>query len=194
LESDVRLYNYQLSRNVGAEGLVLLTVLVQTSAGICESDAMDRADESASHHSSFWHLCSPRGSVPNNTPESVLTAQPLSKENYASLTHASSNRQRKSPYTTASNSRRTSLSEATLRSLSMSIGSLGYGYGTAWPRKESSSGPGEVSVWSSVLCPSLRVVCSDWAQAIWGVEQKVRRFAVRTDTRLRHESQIALVL
>jgi ATP-binding cassette subfamily D (ALD) long-chain fatty acid import protein len=29
-----RLYNYQLSRNVGAEGLVLLTVLVQTSAGI----------------------------------------------------------------------------------------------------------------------------------------------------------------
>lgn len=31
-----RLYNYQLSRNVGAEGLVLLTVLVQTSAGLRE--------------------------------------------------------------------------------------------------------------------------------------------------------------
>jgi ATP-binding cassette subfamily D (ALD) long-chain fatty acid import protein len=30
------LYNYQLSRNVGAEGLVLLTVLVQTSAEICK--------------------------------------------------------------------------------------------------------------------------------------------------------------
>lgn len=27
-----RLYNYQLSRNVGAESLVLLTILVQTSA------------------------------------------------------------------------------------------------------------------------------------------------------------------
>ncbi|KAK1927880.1 ABC transporter transmembrane region 2-domain-containing protein [Papiliotrema laurentii] len=31
---DVILYNYQLSRNVGAEGLVILTVLVQTSAGL----------------------------------------------------------------------------------------------------------------------------------------------------------------
>jgi ATP-binding cassette subfamily D (ALD) long-chain fatty acid import protein len=39
------LYNYQLSRNVGAEGLVLLTVLVQTSAGICESSKARDADE-----------------------------------------------------------------------------------------------------------------------------------------------------
>lgn len=31
---DVILYNYQLSRNVGAEGLVLLTVLIQTSAAL----------------------------------------------------------------------------------------------------------------------------------------------------------------
>ncbi|RSH92711.1 hypothetical protein EHS25_008157 [Saitozyma podzolica] len=31
---DVILYNYQLSRNVGAEGLVILTILVQTSAGL----------------------------------------------------------------------------------------------------------------------------------------------------------------
>ncbi|WVR05650.1 hypothetical protein IAU60_002672 [Kwoniella sp. DSM 27419] len=31
---DVILYNYQLSRNVGAEGLVILTVLVQASAGL----------------------------------------------------------------------------------------------------------------------------------------------------------------
>ncbi len=31
---DVILYNYQLSRNVGAEGLVLLTVLVQSSAAL----------------------------------------------------------------------------------------------------------------------------------------------------------------
>lgn len=31
------LYNYQLSRNVGAEGLVVLTILVQISAGLCES-------------------------------------------------------------------------------------------------------------------------------------------------------------
>ena len=30
------LYNYQLSRNVGAEGLVILTILVQTSAGLRE--------------------------------------------------------------------------------------------------------------------------------------------------------------
>lgn len=33
---DVILYNYQLSRNVGAEGLVLLTILVQVSAVACE--------------------------------------------------------------------------------------------------------------------------------------------------------------
>ena len=31
---DVILYNYQLSRNVGAEGLLLLTVLVQSSAAL----------------------------------------------------------------------------------------------------------------------------------------------------------------
>ena len=33
---DVILYNYQLSQNVGAEGLVLLTVLVQASAALCQ--------------------------------------------------------------------------------------------------------------------------------------------------------------
>jgi ATP-binding cassette subfamily D (ALD) long-chain fatty acid import protein len=33
---DVILYNYQLSRNVGAEGLILLTGLVQLSAIMCE--------------------------------------------------------------------------------------------------------------------------------------------------------------
>ena len=31
---DVILYNYQLSQNVGAEGLVLLTVLIQSSAAL----------------------------------------------------------------------------------------------------------------------------------------------------------------
>lgn len=31
---DVLLYNYQLSRNVGAEGLVLLTIVVQSSAAL----------------------------------------------------------------------------------------------------------------------------------------------------------------
>lgn len=34
---DVILYNYQLSRNVGAEGLVLLTILVQSSAMLRKS-------------------------------------------------------------------------------------------------------------------------------------------------------------
>ena len=34
---DVCLYNYQLAQNVGAEGLVLLTGLVQASAALCES-------------------------------------------------------------------------------------------------------------------------------------------------------------
>lgn len=33
---DVILYNYQLSQNVGAEGLILLTVLIQGSAALCE--------------------------------------------------------------------------------------------------------------------------------------------------------------
>lgn len=32
---DVILYNYQLSQNIGAEGLVLLTVLTQSSAALC---------------------------------------------------------------------------------------------------------------------------------------------------------------
>jgi ATP-binding cassette, subfamily D (ALD), peroxisomal long-chain fatty acid import protein len=32
---DVILYNYQLSQNVGAEGLILLTVLIQGSAALC---------------------------------------------------------------------------------------------------------------------------------------------------------------
>ena len=31
---DVILYNYQLSQNVGAEGLVILTVLVQSTAAL----------------------------------------------------------------------------------------------------------------------------------------------------------------
>lgn len=31
---DVILYNYQLSQNVGAEGLILLTILVQLSAAL----------------------------------------------------------------------------------------------------------------------------------------------------------------
>lgn len=33
---DVILYNYQLSQNVGAEGLVLLTVFIQLSAALCK--------------------------------------------------------------------------------------------------------------------------------------------------------------
>lgn len=32
---DVILYNYQLSQNVGAEGLLVLTILVQASAVMC---------------------------------------------------------------------------------------------------------------------------------------------------------------
>lgn len=32
---DVILYNYQLSQNIGAEGLVLLTILIQSSAALC---------------------------------------------------------------------------------------------------------------------------------------------------------------
>ena len=34
---DVVLYNYQLSQNVGAEGMILLTVLIQGSAALCKS-------------------------------------------------------------------------------------------------------------------------------------------------------------
>jgi ATP-binding cassette, subfamily D (ALD), peroxisomal long-chain fatty acid import protein len=34
---DVILYNYQLSQNVGAEGLLILTVVVQASAAMCET-------------------------------------------------------------------------------------------------------------------------------------------------------------
>jgi ATP-binding cassette subfamily D (ALD) long-chain fatty acid import protein len=33
---DVILYNYQLSQNVGAEGLVLLTFFIQISAALCK--------------------------------------------------------------------------------------------------------------------------------------------------------------
>jgi hypothetical protein len=35
---DVILYNYQLSRNVGAEGILLLTLLVQSSAALRKSN------------------------------------------------------------------------------------------------------------------------------------------------------------
>jgi ATP-binding cassette subfamily D (ALD) long-chain fatty acid import protein len=38
---DVILYNYQLSRNVGAEGLILLTALVQLSAILRQSFAIN---------------------------------------------------------------------------------------------------------------------------------------------------------
>ena len=37
---DVILYNYQLSQSVGAEGLVLLTVLVQLSAALCKNSCI----------------------------------------------------------------------------------------------------------------------------------------------------------
>jgi ATP-binding cassette subfamily D (ALD) long-chain fatty acid import protein len=37
---DVILYNYQLSQNVGAEGLVLLTILVQLSAALRKDFAL----------------------------------------------------------------------------------------------------------------------------------------------------------
>lgn len=37
---DVILYNYQLSQNVGAEGLVMLTVLVQLSAALCKNSCI----------------------------------------------------------------------------------------------------------------------------------------------------------
>ena len=36
-EAKRSLYNYQLSRNVGAEGLIILTALVQVSAGMRKS-------------------------------------------------------------------------------------------------------------------------------------------------------------
>jgi hypothetical protein len=57
------LYNYQLSRNVGAEGLVILTILVQTSAGLREwNDALGASPimlivRSPSHHPSLRRLC-----------------------------------------------------------------------------------------------------------------------------------------
>ena len=39
---DVILYNYQLSQNVGAEGLLLLTILVQSSAALREFTELPR--------------------------------------------------------------------------------------------------------------------------------------------------------
>lgn len=46
---DVILYNYQLSQNVGAEGLVLITALIQTSAALCRyfqsSDSMSNSKQ-----------------------------------------------------------------------------------------------------------------------------------------------------
>lgn len=57
---DVILYNYQLSRNVGAEGLVLLTFLVQASASACKCDYLP-ADTSARHYPAVWRVRGARG-------------------------------------------------------------------------------------------------------------------------------------
>ena len=60
---DVALYNYQLSQNVGAEGLVLLIGLVQTSASLCklpypgEFDMTDSTINSAFLDSPVWKIC-----------------------------------------------------------------------------------------------------------------------------------------
>lgn len=66
---DVILYNYQLSQNVGAEGLVILTILVQLSAAFCASRAIlfphtrlqgqlkyRLASDSASTNTAVWPL------------------------------------------------------------------------------------------------------------------------------------------
>lgn len=39
---DVILYNYQLSQNIGAEGLVLLTILIQSSAALCTCSLLSK--------------------------------------------------------------------------------------------------------------------------------------------------------
>lgn len=53
---DVILYNYQLSENVGTEGLVLLTILVQSSAALCKLFLLTKQAFSGIH-STVSDLC-----------------------------------------------------------------------------------------------------------------------------------------
>lgn len=71
---DVILYNYQLSQNVGAEGLVGLTIAVQSTAVLCESNNRSQAHLeshlafSAISNAAFWclycSLCATSGITP----------------------------------------------------------------------------------------------------------------------------------
>jgi hypothetical protein len=58
---DVILYNYQLSQNVGAEGLLVLTVLVQSSAALREFYPFETLAPavmffSSIHDTAVWHV------------------------------------------------------------------------------------------------------------------------------------------
>ena len=46
---DVILYNYQLSQNIGAEGLVLLTVLIQSSSALCTCSLFSKVTPELTH-------------------------------------------------------------------------------------------------------------------------------------------------
>ncbi len=62
---DVILYNYQLSRNVGAEGLLGLTISVQLTASLCQWISLYiylhsvLSSFSALPHTAFWSIYRP---------------------------------------------------------------------------------------------------------------------------------------
>lgn len=76
---DVILYNYQLSQNVGAEGLLILTVLVQTTAIMCEFlpsmivTARQYRPESAPLDTTFWDVYRSIGSALWLSPSHTFT-------------------------------------------------------------------------------------------------------------------------
>lgn len=105
---DVILYNYQLSRNVGAEGLVLLTILVQSSAAL-------RASRVCSL--SFQSLTSISQSRPSRHPLGhTLLNPPNLRAPYVTRSRGSPSSRKRSPSMAAKRQRRYSSSENTLSS------------------------------------------------------------------------------
>ena len=127
---DVILYNYQLSQNVGAEGLVLVTALIQGSGALCE------------HHVVSSTMCSkqPLQYELSRRPSACTQHKKLPcPEPCGILTQDWWNQQKKLPSLVARRQKRCSSSVTTLDSSSMSIVSCGYACGMASSRKELSS-------------------------------------------------------
>jgi len=119
---DVVLYNYQLSRNVGAEGLVLLVGLVQASAALCVFMFLLRRLHpwpNRINQCGHWH----------HPLENILLKRQHSLGNYAIHIRVSQNSQKRLLSSVVKTPKRCYLSETTLALSSTSIGCFKYEFG-----------------------------------------------------------------